>query len=53
MRLCQARFRLDIRKRFFPDRLIGHWSILPGKVVIAPNVSEFKQSLGSTWRIHR
>ncbi|KAK4810171.1 hypothetical protein QYF61_010483 [Mycteria americana] len=29
MKLCQGKFRLDIRKRFFTERLISHWNRLP------------------------
>jgi len=28
MKLCQEKFRLDIRKSFFPERVVGH---SPGK----------------------
>ncbi|KAJ7403338.1 hypothetical protein BTVI_77709 [Pitangus sulphuratus] len=38
---CQGRSRLDIRNRFFTQRMIGHWNRLPRAVVTAPSVTEF------------
>lgn len=52
MKLCQGKFRLDVRKRFFTERVVSHCNRLPSEVITAPNISEFKQHLGSTWRIY-
>ncbi|KAK4823755.1 hypothetical protein QYF61_006051 [Mycteria americana] len=45
MKLHQGKFRLDIRKRFFTERVAGHWNRVPREVVTAPRLSEFKAHL--------
>ncbi|KAJ7407913.1 hypothetical protein BTVI_61467 [Pitangus sulphuratus] len=49
IKLSQGRFRLDIRKRFFTQRIAEHWNRLPVEVV-TPSLSEFKKHLDNTLR---
>ena len=44
-KLRQGRFRLDIRRKFFTQRVVMHWSRLPQGVVDAPSLEAFKARL--------
>ena len=39
---------MDIRKRLFTDRVFGPWNRFPREVVMALNLSEFKEHLDNT-----
>ncbi|KFZ59870.1 hypothetical protein N321_01616, partial [Antrostomus carolinensis] len=44
-KLREGRFRSDIRRNFFTQRVMRHWNRLPREAVDAPSLEAFKARL--------
>ena len=48
-KLRQGRFRLDISKKFFTQRVVMHWNKFPKEIMDAPSLDALKARLDIAW----
>ena len=49
LKIVKVRSRLDIRNKFFSQRVVNSWNMLPSDVIEAETVNCFKNRLDKFW----
>ena len=50
--IVKGKFRKDIRKFYFKERITDQWNNLPKNVVSASTINTFKNRLDNIWKIN-
>ena len=50
--LHKVKYKKDIRKYFFRNRVVNIWNKLPTKVIDAPSIKSFEKRLDKFWKSH-
>ena len=53
MKLQKSHSRLNIRKFFFSQRIVGKWNALPESVIASKTVNQFKNGIAPLFRTQR
>jgi len=51
LKLHQGKFRLDIRKNFFTERVVRHWDRLPRELVESPSLEAFQKHVDVAFQV--
>ena len=49
-KLQKGKFKTEIRKHYFSQRIVNLWNSLPEPVVMAPSINTFKNRLDKHWK---
>ena len=49
LRIQKSRFKYDVRKFYFTNRVVDCWNSLPNSIVTSPNTNLFQSRLDRYW----